>query len=66
MKVVGGLAVIAAGALLATGCAGPPAALPASVLAQGVEAVPEKHPKMSEEQLMACGNCHRTSDAPVK
>lgn len=49
-----------------SGCAGPPPALPASVMAQGAEAVPEEHPELTDAQLAACGDCHLTSDAPTR
>lgn len=65
MRLGGVIVAVVVAAQLVAGCAGPPPALPASVMAQGVEAVPEKHPKMTEQQAAACGDCHRTSDAPT-
>lgn len=56
---------LALASVATTGCTSPPPALPASVMAQGVEAVPEEHPELTEQQLAACGDCHLTSDAPT-
>lgn len=60
------LAVLALAATTITaGCAAsPPPALPVQVLAQGADAVPEEHPKLTAEQIAQCGLCHRASDAP--
>lgn len=48
----------------ACGCSGPPPALPQSVIAQGIEALPKKHPEVPPEQLERCTDCHRVADAP--
>lgn len=57
--------VLIAAVLLLPGCTKPPSALPRSVIAEGADALPEKHPKLTDQQREKCVSCHREVPDPT-